>query len=230
MNKSTCIQCERPAQARELCSSHYSTWYRANQQRTKKCAWCGQSFKTGRADVKHCGASCGSKYARSQKAPLPTKPAPPKKTQGELQELWRGQRSAFRAAYEDHDYPTFLAELEKRCTITSDACWEWNGKKSNKKNVGSRYPQAVVGKKTLQVHRMSLEAKLQAPLGSQQSHHTCANTLCVNPDHLEAATHVENIAEMKARRSYEARINELEAALSEINPTHPLLDRAAYGT
>lgn len=69
-----------------------------------------------------------------------------------------------------------------------------------------------------------------SPLGTQQSHHVCANTMCVNPEHLQAATHVENIAEMKARRSYEARIAELEAALMDIDPEHPLLDRVAYGT
>jgi hypothetical protein len=47
--------------------------------------------------------------------------------------------------------------------------------------------------------------------------------MCVNPSHLQAATHVENIAEMKARKSYEARIAELEQALMLLEPLHPLL-------
>jgi heme oxygenase len=62
-----------------------------------------------------------------------------------------------------------------------------------------------------------------ASLGSQAAHHACANTTCVNPDHLQPVTHRENIAEMMARKAYVARIRELEAALTEIQPSHPLL-------
>ncbi|MFL0711662.1 MAG: hypothetical protein ACJLS2_02465 [Microcella pacifica] len=79
------------------------------------------------------------------------------------------------------------------------------------------------------MHRLACEARYQKPLGTQQAHHTCANTLCVNPDHMQAATHAENIAEMKARASYEARIEELENALEAMDPQHPLLDRVSYG-
>ena len=54
-------------------------------------------------------------------------------------------------------------------------------------------------------------------------HHKCANTLCVNPDHLQLSTNAENILEMNARNSYirhiaclEKRIKELEKKIKEI--------------
>jgi hypothetical protein len=52
----------------------------------------------------------------------------------------------------------------------------------------------------------------------------CANSACVNPDHLQPVTHRENVAEMMARQSLLARIRELEARLAEVAPGDPLLD------
>lgn len=107
--------------------------------------------------------------------------------------------------------------------LDDNGCWVW-GKGMDR----SGYPTAESRGKRLYVHRIALEAKLGKSLGSQQSHHVCANSLCVNPDHLQPATYAENIAEMKARHSYLDRIRELEAALAESVPDHPLLDVAGY--
>ena len=97
-------------------------------------------------------ASCAGKNAQSQvegspkweahleKVRASKKQAPPKKTQVELQELWRGQRSAFRAAWEDQCYQVFLVELEKRCDVTSDGCWEWKAQVSKPKKSATGYP------------------------------------------------------------------------------------------
>ena len=51
------------------------------------------------------------------------------------------------------------------------------------------------------------------------------NTMCVNPDHLQPVTYRDNIAEMLARSSYISRIAELEKALADISPEHPILKR-----
>lgn len=75
----------------------------------------------------------------------------------------------------------------------------------------------------LQVHRLTLEAKHRAPLGSQAAHHMCANSTCVNPDHLQPVSHNENTAEMMQRQYYVARIRELEDALASLSPEHVLL-------
>jgi hypothetical protein len=84
----------------------------------------------------------------------------------------------------------------------------------------------VAGRK---IHRAILEAKLGAQLGTQYAHHMCANTACVNPDHLQPVTNRENIAEMLARNSYEQRIHELEEAIAELEPHHPVLNRVPVG-
>ncbi|GAA1103551.1 hypothetical protein GCM10009650_02890 [Nesterenkonia jeotgali] len=51
--------------------------------------------------------------------------------------------------------------------------------------------------------------------------------MCVNPEHVVPATAATNIAEMKARNSYIARIEELENALRELSPRHPKLGMLA---
>ena len=47
-------------------------------------------------------------------------------------------------------------------------------------------------------------------------HHKCANRACCNPEHLELATNRENVAEMFARKAYEARIAELEEEVAAL--------------
>lgn len=85
-----------------------------------------------------------------------------------------------------------------------------------------------IGKQSHQAHRLMLQAQHDgAPLGVQAAHHRCANTMCINPDHLQPVTHRENIAEMLARRSYLNRITELEEALAALAPDHPVLNRIA---
>ncbi|NQE89602.1 HNH endonuclease [Nocardia terpenica] len=82
-------------------------------------------------------------------------------------------------------------------------------------------------KKNFPVHRMVLEAKLGAPLGVLAAHHKCGNSGCVNPDHLQPVTHAENTAEMLARQSYLARIEELESVVRLLAPEHDALNRVA---
>lgn len=129
------------------------------------------------------------------------------------------QRSPVRKAIESGDHTLLISEIRKRAIHTESGCWEWYGRLDK-----SGYPVANIAGKRIQMHRVVLESKHGAPLGSQAAHHTCANAACVNPDHLQPVTHRDNIAEMLARRSYTARINELEEALRSIDPTHPLLN------
>jgi len=107
--------------------------------------------------------------------------------------------------------------------VTDVGCWEWQGK------LKRDYPEVTVAGRSLQVHRVVLEAKCQAPLGSQAAHHMCANSKCVNPSHLQPVTHRENVAEMPARQSFLARIRDLEAALAESAPGHDLLAQVKVG-
>ena len=127
------------------------------------------------------------------------------------------QRSALRKAYEDGTPDDFLDTVRNGCEVDDDGCWIWQG------GLKDGYAQVRIARKTLQLHRLTLEASLRAPLGSQAAHHTCAKPACVNPAHLQPVTHRNNVAEMLARQSYLSRIRELEKALGSVAPGHPLL-------
>jgi len=129
------------------------------------------------------------------------------------------QSMLFRSSFECGDYATFFQELKMRCVVDKKhGCWVWQRRLKN------GYPVQKWSNKQVQVHRLSLEAKHGRPLGSQVAHHKCANSSCVNPNHLQPVTHRDNNAEMMQRRTYLDRIAELENALAEIDPSHPLLD------
>lgn len=145
----------------------------------------------------------------------------------EREAYWKAQRSPIRAAYEDQDWPAVIEAIKAKSTITEEGCWEWQGQARQGKRSGGRYASISWGPgngKTYQVYRLALEAKHGKPLGKQAAHHMCANTICVNPEHLQPVTHAQNAAEMMARRYYESRIADLEAALMQAMPHHPLLN------
>lgn len=129
----------------------------------------------------------------------------------------RDTRSALTRAAESGDFDTFTSILLKKAFVDKNGCWVWPKLKEDK------YPATMVAGQAL--HRVVVEIKHGKPLGTQHAHHICANASCVNPDHLQPVTHADNIAEMLARKSYMARITELEQALAAIAPNHPALDR-----
>ena len=133
----------------------------------------------------------------------------------------RKTKSALTLAYEAGDFDSLISLVFKKASIDDNGCWVWP------KLHNYKYPSTMVaGRK---IHRAILEAKLGAQLGTQYAHHMCANTACVNPDHLQPVTNRENIAEMLARNSYEQRIHELEEAIAELEPHHPVLNRVPVG-
>lgn len=151
------------------------------------------------------GRFCSLRCANDSRVkPKPTKPQP------------IDQRRPLRYAYEEGDRDLFFAALVAQADTSGD-CWVWP--RLNR----SGYPAARFAGKDVALHRLVLEMKHGASLGSQHAHHTCANAACVNPEHLQPVTHRDNVAEMLARQSYLARIAELENALAVVAPNHPLL-------
>lgn len=70
--------------------------------------------------------------------------------------------------------------------LVVDSCWEWVG-------ALNPYPGIRIGGKMRRAHRVSYEHfKGQVPIGLELDH-LCRNVRCVNPDHLEAVTHAENV-------------------------------------
>jgi len=138
------------------------------------------------------------------------------------------RRSAVAIAISNNDYPAIHAALKERSKVDPETgCWVWQRSKTQGGYgcVGGveMQPDGSLTTKQYMAHRLSLEVKMGRPLGAHQAHHTCANRACCNPAHLQPVTSAENVGEMRARKSYERRIAELEAALAEYNPRHPLI-------
>lgn len=255
-------QCGRKVLARGMCSSHYSSWHRAQRKYTITCEACGRTAQVERKRNKHCSYQCGMNSVNAAKVGMPVQDwmelphikdgvrRPSRATPSKLKQCeWclqlhqdkskfcsdacsnekkeataqfnadRKQQMLFRTSFEDGDYATFFNELRHRVYIDRNGCWIWARKLKN------GYPVVTWRHAQVQVHRLSLEAKHGKPLGTQQAHHMCGVSACVNPDHLQPVTHRENMAEMMQRHSYLRRIAELEEALTALDPSHPVLNR-----
>ena len=66
-------------------------------------------------------------------------------------------------------------------------CWIWRG------NVSNGYGRFTIGATGFRAHRVSYAITTGAPEVGQHVDHMCRNKLCVNPAHLEAVSHRENV-------------------------------------
>ena len=214
MEQRTCTidGCERAHRARGLCGSHYNQTYQLNRHKKAMtpCYVCGEMVEKHPSSTRRpvCSSACRNILRHGYGC----EPPPREPSQVDL-------RSAIRRAYEDGDRVGLIDAIRSDCATNPDGCWVWSRSTKN------GYAIVPIGTRQCQVHRLSLEAKMGGKLGTQQAHHVCANTRCVNPDHLEPVTHAENVGEMMARQSYVARIRELEDALHSFAPNHELLAR-----
>lgn len=223
MHDGTCSTdgCERPIHVKSTgeCSTCQSRRYRRDNPGKGRtayvhtCEQCDETFETQQAVQRFCSLQCCGDSNRIPLTPLPT--------DHPVRVLTRAASAAarlgpLRAALRDGHHEEVIRILLSR-TSAEGSCRIWTGRTKN------GYPLIELGEKRVQVHRLMLEAKHGAPLGTQAAHHRCATPSCINPEHLQPVTHRENMAEMLARRSYLARITELEEALAALSPAHPLL-------
>ena len=78
----------------------------------------------------------------------------------------------------------------------NSGCWLWTGA-VNRPNFGRPYgiignEKAVLPRSDM-AHRVSYKIFKGPILDGFEIDHLCRNTYCVNPEHLEAVTHIENI-------------------------------------
>lgn len=208
-----CLECGQECQRKSVrgqrpkfcgveCGRRYNE-YTKLQGLSYTCYGCKDNFTPKDYRDKYCTYQCSVAH-RPRKAPNP-KP--------EVVD----RRSPIRKAYESKDRDALLEAIRAECKRVDD-CWVWHRSVDT-----SGYPRVTIAGQRLSVHRLVVETYHGKPLGTQHAHHTCANTVCVNPKHVVPVTAAQNIAEMNARQSYIARIKELENALAELAPYHPAL-------
>lgn len=96
-----------------------------------------------------------------------------------------------------------------------NACWLWTA--STRLSNTTYYGRIKAGKKVYSAHRIGYEiangVEPTTLCPTVPVHHTCGNSLCQQPKHLQATTKAENTAEMLERHSYLNRIKYLEGLL-----------------
>lgn len=241
MTKRICIVdgCDRPHSARGWCRSHYGQWrhlgeirpgpiaVRVSSHPERPCAVCGEAFVPTRSDNLYCSPKCcdlRNSRRCSECGELVWKPgSEPCRSCRDIAADVPHAGAFLRAKRALHDRPEdawaiLEPDLMARVEVVESGCWEWLGA------FNRGYPRISVTGAHILVHRLVLQAFTAKRLDlATHAHHKCANTKCVSPHHLQAVTHQQNLAEMLARHAYLNRIDELERALAEIDPTHPCL-------
>ncbi|MCI1984086.1 MAG: hypothetical protein LKJ47_04865 [Bifidobacteriaceae bacterium] len=230
-----CERCgnERKIVARQLCNSCYRQWHRTTHETHYECECkvCGSRFTSRHPDATVCSHKCASDLAfqsegwqqHQARVQATKKQHKPPLTKEQKHKRWLSTLSPLRRAWLQHDTAAFFKELKANSIIDEAGCWNWNYLNN------SGYPVATLDKKKAPLHRASLEMRYGKPLGTQQAHHMCGNSHCVNPNHLQPATAAANIGEMLARKSYENRIKELEQYIRNKEPNAEILNRIKYG-
>jgi len=85
----------------------------------------------------------------------------------------------------------FFGHVEK-----TETCWIWKGTKNS-----SGYGILHIAGYSQMVHRASYRHYKGEIPRSLEIDHLCRNKLCVNPDHLEAVTHQENVQRFWSKKN-----------------------------
>ena len=79
----------------------------------------------------------------------------------------------------------FLAKI----SISDSSCWNWTASKNH-----NGYGQININCKMIRSHRFIFEYYYNVIINSTlEIDHLCRNTSCVNPEHLEVVTNLENV-------------------------------------
>ena len=193
MKQCTVEGCFKPHVARGYCKNHYRVWRKTagelNKQRRKLCA------AHGCERWSHAKGYCEGHYARVLRGATVEAPV-------RMVKVFPRAR-------------TISQYMKDRTKVTETGCHLWCGITS-----GDGYPRIYFKGVSRAAHRVAYELQNDIALSpAVPVHHTCGESMCVNPLHLQAITPHENTAEMLERTYYKRRIAELEAQLAERTPT-----------
>lgn len=82
--------------------------------------------------------------------------------------------------------------------VAASGCWEWQGYADSNGYARVYDPERPPGKRIQWAHRAFYERFKDVIKPGHEIDHTCCNTICVNPDHLDQVTRLEH-----CRRTYE---------------------------
>lgn len=108
------------------------------------------------------------------------------------------------------------AELVNRLNVTvsywprvdkrEDGCWIWGGCVD-----GAGYGYVTLRARPVNVHRIAYRLEHGDIPAKHEICHKCDRPLCVNPDHLFAATHAENMRDMRKKGRWPGFPNHFDA-------------------
>ena len=100
-----------------------------------------------------------------------------------------------------------VQRFNRKFKVDKSGCWIWNGE--IKHDYGRFSLRLGPKKKKIAAHRFSFIASFgNPPLDKNIIRHLCNNKLCVNPNHLMAGTHQDNMNDLKlANRSKKKNMN-----------------------
>lgn len=115
-----------------------------------------------------------------------------------------GSRQMAKRTYQRESVDAILDRLSEP---TDSGCWKWNGKHGTHGYAYISYrikPQERIWKKTATV-AWELANAMEVPKGLEISH-TCLQEWCVNPEHLIAETHSENLKRRRPFSRYKGNV------------------------
>jgi hypothetical protein len=96
--------------------------------------------------------------------------------------------------------PVLPARFFAKITYQSNGCWLWTGSRwGHPRFKCHAYGQIRVGDKRISAHVFAYKTVKGAIPDGCEIDHTCQTKLCVNPQHLEAVTHAENMRRIRTR-------------------------------